>query len=415
MYKPLSLFIGIRYITCKHRGQLISLIAFIALLGMALGIFSLIVVTSVMNGFEATLRERVLSTIPHASIDGPDKQLHDWQTLAQSIQTSDAVQGVAPYISRTALLNHRNTTRSVTLTAIDPDYETQVSHLQPLMVSGQLNNLQPQRYGIVLNERLAQSMGLMMGDTITLTLPQVTVTPLGLFPRRKTFTVVGLFNTDSISAHPTVFIHLNDGQTLLQMGEAVQGLSVELNDALQVDMFLASVANNIDGLQTTTWHATQGSLFAALKMEKMITALLLLMIVIIAIFNIVAILTMTVTHKQADIAILRTMGAKPRSITALFMLQGITIGVLGIALGVGLGIPSALYIGTIVDWFERQWGTTLFNHGMDLGMGLFGGLPSVVKWQDIAWIISCTLLLSALATWYPAKRAAQIQPAKVLH
>lgn len=410
MVKPLPLLIGLRYIRSKRRHQFMALTSAISLLGMILGVFALIVVMSVMNGFAAELRGRILSVIPHGYIDGPNQQLSNWQQWSTIITQDPSVIAVAPYMMGQVMLSRPGVMRGAQLTAIDPVQEVLVSGVVQQMVAGSLVDLEPGMYGIVLGDLLARQMGLRPNDTVTVILPKVTITPLGLFPRLKTFTVIGLLSTGTELDMQTAFIHLSDGQKLFQMGDHVQGLRVALDDLFKASVVLPKLADSITGAQVRVWSETQGNLFRAIAMEKTVVALLLLIIIAVAAFNIIATLTVMVANKRGDIAILRTMGASSRSITAIFMVQGVVMGVLGITIGVALGVPVSLYMGHLVRWFENQWGIQLF----DPQIYFINTLPSLLQWSDVYWVVLCALALSVLATWYPARRAAKVNPARIL-
>ena len=411
MFKPLSLFIGLRYTRARRRNQYISFVSLVSLLGMILGVFALVVVLSVMNGFEAELRGRILSVVPHGYLDGPDRRLENWQQWSAEFGRWPAVKGLAPYIDGNAMLTRPGMARGVQLVAIDPQREAAVSSVSQQMVVGSFDALLPGSYGIIIGNILARTMGLAPGDTITVLLPKVTVTPVGVFPRSKRFTVVGTFSVGSQLDGSTVFINLRDGQKLFQLDEAVTGLRVELDDMFAAARVLPQMAAKMPAhSKAKLWSETQGSLFRAVKMEKTMISLLLLIIVAIAAFNIVSILTMMVTDKRSDIAVLRTMGASPLTITAIFMVQGITVGLVGIAVGIALGVPVALNVGDIVAWLESQSGAHVFNPQVYF----ISRIPSLLKWDDVLMIAGCGFVLSILATVYPARRAARIEPAEVL-
>ena len=411
MFKPLSLFIGLRYTRARRRNQYISFVSLVSLLGMILGVFALVVVLSVMNGFEAELRGRILSVVPHGYLDGPDRRLENWQQWSAEFGRWPAVKGLAPYIDGNAMLTRPGMARGVQLVAIDPQSEAAVSSVSQQMVVGSFDALLPGSYGIIIGNILARTMGLAPGDTITVLLPKVTVTPVGVFPRSKRFTVVGTFSVGSQLDGSTVFINLRDGQKLFQLDEAVTGLRVELDDMFAAARVLPQMAAKMPAhSKAKLWSETQGSLFRAVKMEKTMISLLLLIIVAIAAFNIVSILTMMVMDKRSDIAVLRTMGASPLTITAIFMVQGITVGLVGIAVGIALGVPVALNVGDIVAWLESQSGAHVFNPQVYF----ISRIPSLLKWDDVLMIAGCGFVLSILATVYPARRAARIEPAEVL-
>jgi lipoprotein-releasing system permease protein len=417
MFQPLAVFIGWRYTRSRRRDHFISFISLLSLLGMILGVAALIVVMSVMNGFEAELRGRILALVPHGFIDAPDGRLQDWQALADSFDNSSAsgnetgLVAAAPYIGGSAMLSARGTVRGVQLWAIDEAREQRVSAIGRHVVAGNLGQLGAAPFGIAIGDILARHLGVGIGDSIDAILPKVTVTPMGVFPRQKRFTVVAIFRSGSQLDSSTVFIDLRDGQRLYQLGDAVTGLRVAAHDLFaagpQLQRWNAQHAN---AFVVRDWSQTQGSLFQAVKMEKAMVALLLLVIVAIAAFNIVSILTMMVNDKRADIAVLRTMGAAPRSVMAVFMVQGAAIGLAGVLTGAVLGVPLALHAGDIAAFFERLVGMQIF----DPRVYFVSRIPSVVVPLDVLAVCALAWVLSLVAALYPAWRAAHVEPAEAL-
>jgi lipoprotein-releasing system permease protein len=410
MFRPLPLYIGLRYLKAKQRNQFISFVSLISLLGMILGVFALVVVMSVMNGFEKELRDRILSAVPHGYIQATQGQLMDWRRRLETVLSHEAVVGAAPYIQGNVILSQFGQVRPAQLVAVEPKYEQSVSSIASHMRYGKFDSLRPGEYGIVLGHILARNLGLRLGDSVNVLLPQISVTPVGLFPRQKRFKVVGVFSVGAQLDGQNVFIHLHDGQKLFQMKEAVQGLRLQFDDLFLAERHLQELASADDEVETRSWQNSQGSLFQAVQMEKALVACLLLMIMAIAAFNIISILVMLVADKRAAIAVLRTMGASPGMIMRLFMVQGFAVGLLGIVVGIVLGLPVALHIGDITVWLEQLMGVQVFNPQIYF----ITRIPSVVQWQDLAWIVGCSLLLSLLATIYPAWRASRIQPAEAL-
>lgn len=411
MYQPLALFIGLRYTRAKRRNQFISFVSLISLLGMMLGVTALVVVMSVMNGFEAELRGRILSVIPHGYIDGPEQRLSDWPSWQKQLTKSDSVVAASPYIDGTVMLSRPGMVRGAMLYAIDPEAEAKVSTIDASMIAGQLMDLQQGGYQIVLGDILARHLGVYVGDEISVILPRVTVTPVGIFPRVKRFTVAGIFQVGADLDGNTVFIHLADGQKLFQTGNQVKGLRLQLSDLFLAPSYLPELAKTMPtGSVAKDWSETQGSLFNAVAMEKTMVSLLLMIIVLIAALNIVSIVTMMVSDKRADIAVLRTMGASPPLILRLFMIQGVAVGFAGILVGVAIGIPLALYVGDIVAMLEGLLGAQVFNPEVYF----ISRIPSELQCSDILWVSCCGLLLSVIATIYPSIRASQIQPAEAL-
>ena len=410
MYKPLALFIGLRYTRAKRRNQFISFVSLISLLGMILGVFALVVVLSVMNGFQVELRDRILSVIPHGYIQS-SAPLKDWPQWRQTILQQQGVKSAAPYIAGNVMLSRYDLMRSAKLTAIDPVLEQTISSITGHIVAGDISALVNEPYSLVMGDLLARYLSVRPGDEITVMLPKVTITPVGVFPRVKKFKVVALFSVGAQLDSDTVFIHLRDGQKLFQAGSGVDGIRVELHDIYQAQQLLPNIAAQLSDTATAkTWQQSQGSLFQAMKMEKVMITLLLLVIVTIAAFNIISILTMMVADKRSDIAVLRTMGMAPKQIRNVFVIQGISVGFAGIVIGVLLGIPVALNVGDIVAWFEAMFGAAVFNPNVYF----ISKIPSVLLWKDVIIVVVSGFLLSAIATIYPALRAANIQPAEAL-
>jgi lipoprotein-releasing system permease protein len=411
MFRPLALFIGWRYTRSRRRDQFISFVSLISLLGMILGVAALIVVMSVMNGFEGELRGRILALVPHGFVDAPDGRLRDWRQRADAFTEQPGFRAAAPYIGGHAMLSSRGQVRGVQLWAIDVGYEQRVSDIGRHVVEGGYETLVQQPFGIVLGDILARGLGVGVGDAVDLILPKVTVTPMGVFPRQKRFVVVGIFRSGSQLDGSTAFIRLADGQRLYQLGDAVTGLRVAVDDLFQAQALLSRWAASQSGsFVVRDWSQTQGSLFRAVKMEKMMVGLLLMVIVGIAAFNIVSILTMMVNDKRADIAVLRTMGTLPGTVMRVFVVQGAVIGLGGILVGAAIGVPAAIHAGDIVAFAERVVSAQVF----DPQVYFISRIPSILVPSDVVLVCLLAWGLSVLAAIYPAWRAAQIEPAEAL-
>jgi len=411
MFRPLAGFIGWRYTRSRRRDHFISFISLISLLGMILGVAALIVVMSVMNGFEAELRGRILALIPHGFVEARDGHMRDWRAVAASVEHAPGVVAAAPYIGGNAMLANRGPVRGVQLWAIDVPAEQRVSAIGRHVVEGDYPGLANTAFGIVLGDILARNLGVQVGDSIDVILPKVTVTPLGVFPRQKRFTVAAIFRSGSQLDSTTAFIRLADGQRLYQMGDTVTGLRVAVQDLFMARPILRRWVEDAHGdFNVRDWSQTQGSLFQAVKMEKAMMALLLLIIVAIAAFNIVSILTMMVNDKRSDIAVLRTMGALPRTVMAIFVVQGAAIGLGGILVGAAIGVPLAVNAGGIVAALENLLHMHLFNPQVYF----ISRIPSVVVPGDVLGVCVLAWVLSLIAALYPAWRAAHIEPAEAL-
>jgi len=416
MFRPLALFIGWRYTRSRRRDHFISFISLISLLGMILGVAALIVVMSVMNGFEGELRGRILALIPHGFIDAPVSSagqgaMVDWRARADEIAKQPGFVAAAPYIGGSAMLANNGQVRGVQLWAIDVLYERRVSDIGRHVVEGNYENLAQQPFGIVLGDILARNLGVMVGETVDVILPKVTVTPMGVFPRQKRFIVTAVFKSGSQLDGSTAFIRLADGQRLYQLGDAATGLRIAVDDLFQAQTLMARWNKTQDNKYVVRdWSQTQGSLFAAVKMEKTMIALLLLIIVAIAAFNIVSILTMMVNDKRADIAVLRTMGTLPGTVMRIFVVQGAVIGLGGILVGALIGVPAAINAGNIVAFFEGVLNARVF----DPQVYFISRIPSILVPGDVLLVCLLAWVLSLLAAIYPAWRAAQIEPAEAL-
>ena len=300
--------------------------------------------------------------------------------------------------------------RAVQLNAVAPESESRVSSLPNMIRVGDMQALVPRGYGIVLGEILARQLGVYLGDKVRLTLPKVNVTPVGLLPRQRQFTVVGIFSAGTQLDGTAIYIHLHDGQRLFQQRGKVQGFRVRVDDMFAVTAITRGMPLP-DNVRVLDWSESQGSLFAAVTMEKRMIRVLLFLVVIIAAFNIVAVLAMMVAEKRPAIAVLRTMGASPQMISHIFVLQGLFAGLTGVIAGCTIGLPLALYIGDVVNWLEQLAGGSVF----DPQIYFISNLPSLFRWQDLAWVCGGSLLIAFVAALYPARRAADVQPVEALH
>ena len=407
----IPLLIGLRYTRAKRRNHFISFISLTSMLGMMLGVAVLILVLSVMNGFDRELRERILGMVPHLAIKNY-QEFSDWQPVAQKLSEHPEVKGVAPFVNGQGMLIHQGYNRGTLVAGILPDYENQVSIVgQHLQEGVTLDALEPGEYGILLGDLLARFLRVNTGDKVTLLLPEASITPAGVFPRLKRFTVMGTFKVGAELDGNLAYVHMQDMQTLMRMGDNIEGLRLELNDLFQASRLTQQLINQLGHpYRGQNWTQTQGNLFQAIQMEKRMIGLLLMIIVAVAAFNIVSTLVMVVTDKQADIAILRTLGASPGTIMRIFMVQGLTIGVVGTLVGVVLGITLALNVSDLVLWLEGLLGIQF----LDSNVYFISYLPSELRWDDVRFITFSALLLSLLSTLYPAWRASKIQPADAL-
>lgn len=404
-------FIGLRYSFSRKRNRFTSVISLVSMLGMVLGVASLIAVLSIMNGFAGELRGRILSLVPHGYIESTTGPLAGWQALGDIATSVEGVQAVAPYISDKVIFASGRTLRGGVLTAIDPDAEQAVSSIPAAMFLGELGDIEGPGFPVILGASLARILGVGVGDTVEVTVPRITITPLGAFPRSKRLRVAGLFEVGAQPDSYQAYLSLENGQKLLGARGQVDGLQVRTDDLFAAPEIMRSLQRQLpDGLRTVDWSQTQGSLFRAVKMEKVMVSLLLLSVVAVAAFNIVSTLVMSVAEKRRDIAVLRTMGARAGGVMAIFVAHGLGIAAVGISLGALIGVLLAYNISPITVFVENLLGVKLF----DPSVYFISELPSVLLWSDVGLVIIASLLLSLLATLYPAWRAASVAPAEVL-
>lgn len=410
MLDRIPFLIGLRYVRAKRRNHFISFISLTSMLGLTLGVAVLILVLSVMNGFDHELRSRVLGMVPHTRIEAQGG-MTEWRALAERLTQREHVVGAAPYVQQQGMLTVAGRNEGALIYGILPDYERDVSIIDQHMQQGSLETLKPGAWNIVLGELLAQHLGVGVGDRVTLLVPEASITPGGVFPRLKRFTVSGIFQVGASLDASLAYAHIEDMQALARMGEAVGGLRLQFDDLFLASAETRAIIEELGyGYRGIDWTYTHGNLFQAIQMEKRMIGLLLMVIVAVAAFNIVSTLVMVVTDKHADIAILRTIGATPKSIMGIFIVQGLAIGVIGIAIGVALGVILALTVSDIIAWFEAVSGI----HFLDPNVYFISYLPSQLNWGDVGVIVAAAFGLSFLSTLYPAWRAARIQPAEVL-
>jgi lipoprotein-releasing system permease protein len=412
MYRPLQLFIGLRYTRAKRRNHFISFISLTSMVGIALGVTALITVLSVMNGFENELRQRILGMTSHATISSYGEQLTEWGELAAIADRHPRVLGSAPYIQKEGMLIHGQQVNGSIIRGVLPDEEPNVSEVAAKMVSGTLHDLQDGEYRIILGIDLARILGVMVGDKVTLVTPSADVTLAGVMPRLKRFTVSGIFDVGMYEYDSALaIIHLDDARTLFRMGDGVTGLRLKLDDLFLAPFISRELAAGIPGIyQVRDWTQYHANFFRAIKTEKTVMFVILLLIVAVAAFNIVSTLVMVVTDKTTDIAILRTLGATPHSILGIFMVQGTVIGFVGTLLGLIGGVTLALNVESIVPAIEQLFGLKF----LPADVYYISDLPSDLHWDDVVKITGVSFLISTIATLYPAWRASRTQPAESL-
>lgn len=410
MLRSPAFFIGLRYTRAKRRNQFISFVSGFSLVGMALGTLALIVVLSVMNGFDREIKQRILSVVPHGFVD-QEPELQNWPILAEQVVQHSGIVAAAPYIGGYAMLSSSGGIQGVELQGILPRLEKEVSVIDQYMDGYSLEVLQPGEFGIVLGKLLARYLGVEVGESVVMTLPQVSVTLAGVFPRTKRFRVVGLFEVGAQVDQTLVLIHVEDAQRLFQYGSGVQGLRLLTTDIYQSSATIAELRQNLNqGYKLTDWSQTQGSLFQAIKMEKRMITVLLMIIIAVAALNIVTSLILMVTDKRSDIAVLRTLGMTREQVMAVFIVQGSTVGIIGILIGCLLGCLIAINFSAVVSWIEKLLGFYVF----DPDVYFISQIPSELHRSDVLLICGTGLILSLLASLYPAYRATKVEPAEVL-
>ncbi len=407
-----ELLVGLRYTRAKRRNHFISFISATSMAGIALGVAALIVVLSVMNGFQKELRSRILGVASHVQISSANDKLADWQGVAKLAAQEPRVVASAPFVNAQGMLSAGQAVRGSVVRGIVPELEDKVAEIGQHMRAGSLAALKPGAFGIVLGSELARALGVLVGDKVALIAPQGLVTPAGVIPRLKQFTVVGVFEVGMFEYDSGLaLLHLEDAQKLYQMGDAVSGLRLRLDDLFAArNVARDLMAKMSSDYYATDWTRSHANFFRAVEIEKRVMFIILLLIVAVAAFNIVSTLVMLVTDKQADIAILRTIGASPGSIVQIFMVQGTLIGVIGTFAGLVAGVLLAYNVGTVVPFIENLLGFKFLAKDIYY----ISDLPSDVQFGDVTTIGIVSLVLSFIATLYPSWRASKVNPAEAL-
>jgi lipoprotein-releasing system permease protein len=413
MIRPLELFVGLRYVRARRRDHFISFISLVSILGITLGIAALITVLSVMNGFGKELRSRILGVASHITITGLDGQVRDWRSVAERARGNSQVIGAAPYILGQGMLARGKAVSGALVRGVLPQQEREVSDIGDKMIEGSLSALKPGEFGIVVGAALAWKLDLSVGSPVSLVIPQAQATPAGLLPRFKRFTVVGIFRIDMYEYDSgLVLVHLDDAAKLYQLADgSVTGVRLKLDDLDDAQKVARQLSSRIGpGYIARDWTREHANFFRALQMEKTVMFVILLLIVTVAMFNLISTLVVIVTEKQSDIAILRTLGIKPRGILGIFMVQGALIGIVGTLAGTAAGVLLAYNVQTLVSLLERVLHTTF----LAADVYLISELPSDLHWADVGVIAGASLILALLSTLYPAWRASKVQPAVAL-
>jgi lipoprotein-releasing system permease protein len=411
MTKNLPLFVGLRYTRSKRREGFVSFISGFSLCAMALGVMALIVVLSVMNGFDREIKNRLLLVVPHATVSRPEGfNVAEIANLTSQIMADSNILAVVPMVQSFVMLSYDTEKIGVMLQGIDPQWST-VEPLRENMLSGFLEKLAPGDFGIVLGSQVARRLGVFVGDRIQLTMPKVTVTPAGIFPRIKTVTVTGIFQVGAQVDASVIFVHEQDARKLLQQTDRFQGMRLELAEPYGADEWIRQTGLQLlPDAKWRSWADSMGTLFQAMRMEKVVVSLLLSVVIAVAAFNIVASLVLMVSDKRKDIAVIRTLGATSGTVMRIFMVQGLAVGSIGILAGTILGCLLAYFIGDIVSFIETVAGVYIF----DPTVYLISALPSKILLSDLAIVLGSAFIISFLATLYPAWRAGQVLPAEAL-
>lgn len=411
MFKPFFLFVGYRYAHSKRRNHFISFISLTSMLGIAIGVMALITVLSVMNGFNKEIRSKMLSVTPHIILRGLDVPLKNWQPLIPQILAEPGVVGAVPYIMSQGLLVENGVAQPTMVRGIDPHMIDEVYPLKSNTRAGNLNNLIPGAFNMALGENLAQSLGVGLGDKVTLLIPQTNASIAGITPKYKRFIVGAIYKTSTSYDDRTAFINIEDAARLFKMQNAITGIQIRVTDELDAPKIAALLDHKFEGSYwVSNWSQDYASFFEALNMEKTVMWCILLLIIAVAAFNLVSSLVMMVTDKRSDIAILRTMGATPKDVMGIFIAQGAIIGLIGTLIGLIGGLLLAHNVTSLVEQVQSLLNVQFVSEDVYL----IGFVPSQIKQLDVVVVCGISLIMSLLATVYPAWRAANIAPAEAL-
>jgi lipoprotein-releasing system permease protein len=411
MIKPLELFIGLRYTRAKRRNHFISFISATSMLGIVLGVWALITVLSIMNGFEGELRDRILTVASHVTVSGGDRWLDDWQGVARQVEQHPQVVASAPFILGQGLVTNHGNVSGALIRGVIPEQEKHVSAIYEHLEQGEIETLEAGAFRIVLGDDLARQLGVAMGDKVTVVAPQGQVTPAGMLPRLKRFTVGAVFDLQMYEYDSSLaLIHIDDAETLFRSDGQVSGIRLKLDDVFQAPMVTRQLKEILRFSAVRDWTQEHANFFRALQIEKRVMFIILFLIVAVAAFNIVSTLVMVVTDKQPDIAILRTLGLSPGSIMRVFIVQGTIIGIIGILLGGVLGVITAINVETLIPAIENLLGTKFFPDEVYI----ISDFPADMHWSDVVKITLASFVMSIVATIYPAWRASRTHPADAL-
>ena len=412
MFKPFACFIGLRYTRARKKNHFVSFISFASMLGIGLGVMVLITVLSVMNGFDDEIHKRFFGMAPEITITGVDGHIEKWPSLEAKLMKYPGVVAVAPFVGGQGLLTMDGQVLPMLLTGIDPQKEQAINHLQQKLIVGSMENLD--NFGLILGRGLAENLGLFIGEKVTVMIPQANVTPAGMIPRFKRFTVGGVFSAGTGFNFDTklAFIRLQDAQKLFQLGDKVTGFKMKISDINQAAALSAQISQDLgENYEVSNWTQQFGEFFQTVKLEKKMMFLILLLIILVAVFNLVSSLVMLVNDKQAEIAILRTIGATPATIMSIFVVQGLMVGVVGILIGLIGGIILASNATAIVNHLQSLLNMQILSSNMYF----VDYLPSKMMVSDLVEVCVMALIMSFLATLYPAWRASRTVIAEALH
>lgn len=410
--KPFAWYIGLRYTRSKKRNHFVSFISMSSMLGIALGVMVLVTVLSVMNGFDEEIHNRFFGMAPEITITGADNQIQNWQELIPKIRQLPDVVAVAPFVGGQGMMTVEGRVVPIIISGIDNRYEEKITHLKEKLLDGQLEKLP--HFGVIIGKGLAENLGVLIGDTVSIMIPQATVSPAGMIPRFKRFTVAGVFSAGTGFNFDTklAFIDMGDAQKLFQLNQSVTGLKVKINNVYKAPALSHELHKMLgDDYFVGNWTEQFGEFFQAVKLEKSMMFLILMLIIAVAAFNLVSSLVMVVNDKRAEIAILRTLGATPGTILRIFIIQGLLVGIIGTALGLGLGLLLACNATSIVNHIQDWFGVRFLSSNIYF----VDYLPSKVLPGDLVKICTAALSMSLLATIYPALRASKTPITEALH
>ena len=408
---PFEWFLGLRYTRAKRRNHFISFICVIAILGIALGVAALIVVMSVMNGFQSELRERILGVVSHIQISAMDGRLPEWQRIQKSALEHKEVLAAAPFVQSQVMVSAARA-RGALVRGILPDLEEGVAKFGESMKKGEYAALKEGSFGVILGEDLARALGVDLGDSVMMIAPDADISIVGILPRMKRFNVVGIFSVGMYEYDSgLVLMHLNDAQVFFKMNDDVSGVRLKTRDLFRAPAIVLDLAEMLNARAwLTDWTQSHANFFRAVQIEKTMMFVILSLIVAVAAFNLVSTLVMAVTDKESDIAILQTLGATPRSIMMIFIIQGAILGIFGLALGVAGGVLLATNIDVVVPFIENLFGVQFLSKEVYY----ISDLPSELHWSDVFGVAAMALFLAFAATLYPSYRALKIKPAEAL-